>query len=180
MSDSEVVRLPGQQHTTSDPQAEIRHEAQRIYESALYSSETQFEYAKRWRRVDRWLGGTAALVAAVAGVGGLSDVFTAKGAGLAAIAAAGMGGVAATMGASRTKEKAAHAAMAMRALQQDVRIFINIDLDQLELGAARKRLQELVDRLQQLSAETEIPSFGAWKRARKSVEQGAQDYATDK
>ena len=32
------------------------------------------------------------------------------------------------MGASRTKEKATHAAVAMRALQQDVRIFINVDL----------------------------------------------------
>ena len=84
------------------------------------------------------------------------------------------------MGASRTKEKATHAAVAMRALQQDVRIFINVDLDQLELGAARERLRELVDRLQQLSVETEIPSVGAWKRAKKNVERGAQDYATDK
>jgi hypothetical protein len=33
----------------------IRKEAKRVLESATYSSETQFEYAKRWRRVDRWI-----------------------------------------------------------------------------------------------------------------------------
>lgn len=36
--------------------AEIRAEAARVYEAATYASETQFEFAKRWRRVDRWVG----------------------------------------------------------------------------------------------------------------------------
>ena len=38
-------------------QHQIRLEAERVHESATLSSQTQFEYAKRWRRADRWLGG---------------------------------------------------------------------------------------------------------------------------
>src|SRR5437588_8494618 len=101
---------------------EIRKEAQRTEESARYSSETQFEYAKRWRRVDRIIGGAAAAIAAVAGVGGLSNILSARLAGLIAVVAAGLGAVAASLGAPQTKEKAAIAATAYRALQQDTRI----------------------------------------------------------
>lgn len=70
---------PGQQSVTS-LKAEIGKEAERILESATYASETQFEYAKRWRRVDRWIGSVAAVLAAIAGVGGiLSGVVSPKG-----------------------------------------------------------------------------------------------------
>jgi len=40
----------------------------------MSASETQFEHAKKWRWVDRLIGGTAAFLAAVAGVGALSQV----------------------------------------------------------------------------------------------------------
>lgn len=33
---------------------EIRKEAARALEAATYASKTQFEYSKRWCRVDRW------------------------------------------------------------------------------------------------------------------------------
>jgi len=45
---------------------EVRREAEKVHEAATYSSETQFEYAKRWRSVDRWLGSAST---ALAGVG---------------------------------------------------------------------------------------------------------------
>ena len=159
---------------------EIRKEAQRILESATYSSETQFDYAKRWRRVDRWIGGGAAALAAVAGIGGLAQVLSARGAGLIAILAAGTAAIAASIGAPQTKEKAAGSANAYRALQQDVRIFLAIDLSTLSDEDARAKLQELVDRLQQLNQTAEIPSSWSWKRAKKSIEGGAQDYKADK
>jgi hypothetical protein len=42
-------------------QQQIRVEAERVHESATLCSETQFEYAKRWRCVDRWAGRTVAV-----------------------------------------------------------------------------------------------------------------------
>jgi len=158
--------------------AEIRAEAERVHEAATYASETQFEFAKRWRRVDRWIGGLAAALAAVAGVGGLSNVFSARWAGLIAVLAALTGAIAASLGAPQTKEKASVAANAYRALQQDARIFLTIDLTRLDDTAAREGLQKLVDRLQQLNREAVIPSSWAWRIAKRQIEAGSQTYET--
>jgi hypothetical protein len=159
--------------------AEMRKEAERIREAAECSSETQYEYAKRWRRVDRLLGALAALLAAVAGVGGLSTAISAKWAGLIAIVSAGVGAVAASLAAPQTKEKAGVSANSYRSLQQDARVFINIDLPTMEQSDARERLQQLVERQQQLNKEADIPSLKAWERAKKNLAGGAQDYKAD-
>ncbi len=159
---------------------EIRKEGERIHESATYASETQFEYAKRWRRVDRIIGGAAAAIAAIAGVGGLSNILSARWAGLIAIVAAGLGAVAASLGAPQTKEKAAIAATAYRALQQDARIFLNIDLPTLTEEEAREQLKELVSRSHQLNRESALPSDSAWRKAKARIETGAQRYQADK
>ena len=57
--------------------------------------------------------------------------------------------------------------------------FINLDLPHLERGDARERLQSLVDRLQELNRDAEIPSPGAWSRAKKAIGAAAQRYETD-
>jgi len=158
----------------------IRREAERVHEAATYSGETQFEFAKRWRRVDRWIGSLAAGLAAVAGVGGLSTVFSGRWAGLIAVMAALTGAIGAAIGAPQTKEKASVAANSYRALQQDARIFLQIDLAQLDDTDARGGLQKLVDRLQQLNRESVIPSQRAWERAKKQIEAGAQVYEADR
>lgn len=158
---------------------EIRKEANRIHESAMFSSETQFEYAKRWRRVDRIIGAVSAVMAAVAGIGSLSGAIPAKWVGLIAILAAVAAAVAASINAPQTKEKAAFSANAYRALQQDVRIFINLDLHNLNPDTAREELGELVERLQRLNAESEIPSNKAWRTGKDNIEAGAQEYEVD-
>ncbi|MGA7361707.1 MAG: SLATT domain-containing protein [Candidatus Dormiibacterota bacterium] len=160
--------------------AEIRCEAEKIHEAAIYSSETQFEYAKTWRTVDRWVGSVAAGLAAVAGVGGLSKVLSFEWAGGIAILSALVGAISASIAARRTTEKAAVSGNSYRALQQDVRIFLRIDLDRMSEDEARATLQKLVERLQQLNRESEIPSSKAWERARKQIESGSQTYETDK
>ncbi len=160
--------------------AEIRAEAERVHEAATYASETQFEFAKRWRRVDRWIGGLAAALAAVAGVGGLSNVFSARWAGLIAVLAALTGAIAASLGAPQTKEKASVAANAYRALEQDARIFLAIDLARLDDSSAREGLQKLVDRLQKLNREAVIPSSRAWRIAKRQIEGGSQTYKAEK
>ncbi|MCL5736340.1 MAG: SLATT domain-containing protein [Actinobacteria bacterium] len=159
---------------------EIRKEAERIHESALCASETQFEYAKRWRRVDRWLATISAVLAAVAGAGGLSAVLSGRWAGFVAILAAGAAAVAASIGAPQTKAKAARAANAYRTLQQDARVFLSIDLGTYQCDDdARARLQELIVRLQELNQEADIPSTGSWRRAKKQIDAGSQQYEAD-
>lgn len=154
-------------------------EAERVHESAMYSGQTQFAFSKSWRSIDRWLGGSAAFLAAVAGAGGLSEVVSSQVAGLIALTAAGLGAVGTSLGAPKTKTAAHASANAYLALQQDTRIFINIDVHNLPYGEARDRLANLVARQQELNATAEIPSSNAWKKAKKGVEQGSQEYKVD-
>lgn len=158
---------------------EICKEAERIHEAAMLSAETQFEYAKRWRRADRWIGGLASAMAAVAGVGALTDVLTTTGAGVIAIASALAGSIAASLGAPKTKEKASISANAYRALQQDTRVFLNIDLPGMDESEARDRLQLLIETAQVLNKEAEIPSLKAWQRAQQTIAGGSQRYEVD-
>ena len=131
---------------TSDRIDQMRKEAERVHESAMYSAQTQFEYSKSWRRVDRWLGGLAALLAAISAAAGLSEVVSSRWAGVVALCAAGVGAVGASRGAPKAKDRAHSAANALLAVQQDARIFINVDLPSLDEGEARDQLQTLVAR----------------------------------
>jgi hypothetical protein len=146
----------------------------------MLSAQTQFEYSKSWRRVDRWLGGAAAVLAAISAAGGLSEVFSRRWAGLIALLAAGAGAVAATLGAPKAKDRAAASAAALLALQQDARILLYIDLDGMPVEEARDRLQNLVARQQELNATAEIPSSRSWKQAQQNVRSGGQTYEADK
>ncbi|MCP3886035.1 MAG: SLATT domain-containing protein [Propionibacteriaceae bacterium] len=163
----------------ADKFGNLRKEAHRVHESVMYSAQNQFEYSKTWRKVDRWLGATAALLAATSAAGGLSEVLSAQWVGLIAFAAAGTGAVATTLGAPKAKDRAHASANALLALQQDARIFIEIDLDELEFEEAREQLRALVARQQQLNTAAEIPSPRAWKRAQKNVAGGQQTYEVD-
>jgi hypothetical protein len=158
---------------------EIRKEADRVHESAKYSAQNQFEYSKTWRSVDRWLGAIAALLAACSAAGGLSEVLSSKWAGLIALMSAGAGAVATSLGAPKTKTQAHASANAYLALQQDARIFIDIDLPDMDIDEAREQLSKLVARHQELNATSEIPSKRSWKRGKRNVVNGEQQYRAD-
>ena len=158
---------------------ELRNEARRVEESARHSAQNQFEYAKTWRRVDQWLGGTAALLAAVSGAGGLSEVISPQWAGLVALVAAGIGAVATSLGAPKAKDRAYSSANALLALQQDARIYVQVDLEELDDEEAREQLRTLVAPQQELNATAEIPSNRAWRRAKQNIEKGGQTYEVD-
>jgi hypothetical protein len=109
----------------------------------------------------------------------LAKLLTFEWAGGIAIASALIGAIAATIAARQTTEKAGVSANSFRALQQDTRIFLQIDLDALPIEDARTALQGLIDRLQQLNRESVIPSDKAWRRAKSQIEDGSQTYETD-
>jgi hypothetical protein len=165
--------------TDDERRKEMRDEADRVLEAATLSSETQFEYAKRWRTVDRWIGSAAAALAAVSGVGGLAKLLPFQWAGGIAIAAALVGAIAASIAARQTTEKAGVSANAYRALEQDTRMFLQIDLESMTTDDARATLQGLVARQQQLNRESVIPSTKAWNRAKRQIEGGSQTYRAD-
>jgi hypothetical protein len=60
---NQTILLP--KGLTSD-RRDIGAEALRIHESAVYSSQSQFEQAKIWRALKIWLGASAAVAAALA------------------------------------------------------------------------------------------------------------------
>jgi hypothetical protein len=161
-------------------QTTIVAEANRIHESAMLSAQTQFEYSKSWRSIDRWVGGSAAAFAAVAATGGLSEVFTARKTGLIAFAAAALGAIATSLGAPKAKDRAHASANALLALQQDARIFMNIEMPLLSDEDAREQLRSLVTRQQELNATAEIPSRRAWRKSQKNIKDGRQNYEVDK
>jgi hypothetical protein len=160
--------------------SEVAAEAKRIEESAMYAAETQFEYSKRWRRADRMLAGASALLAAVAGVGTLSETVGPVVAGVVAIAAAGTAAVAASLGAPQAKERAATAANLYRALQQDARVFHSVTGPRMDGDDAVAALIDLKARQQELNAGAEVPSNRAWQRARRQIGEGAQAFAIDR
>lgn len=162
-----------------DRRKAMKKEAKRIHESAKHSAQNQLEYAKTWRSVDRWLGGLAALLAALAGAGGLAEVLTAQWAGLIALSAAGIGGVATFLDANRTKSRAQASGNAYLALQQDCRVFIEVDLEHKTTDEAREILSKLVARQQELNSAADLPSRRARKKGKKNVEDGSQDYEVD-
>lgn len=122
----------------------------------------------------------AAGLAAISGVGGLAKLLSVQWAGGIAVAAALVGAIAATITARQVTEKAGVSANSYRALEQDTRMFLQLDLDSMAIEDARNTLQELVNRQQQLNREAVIPSDKAWKRAKKQVEAGSQTYKVDR
>lgn len=162
-----------------DQSEEIRREAARVHESALYSAENQFANCRVWRLFDRTMGTTAAVLAAVAGVTGLANVSTIRVVGLVAVLSAAFGAIIASVGPAKVAERASTAANSYRNLQQDVRIFMKVDLANMPHDEAREHLQTLVERQQELNKAAPVPSALARRMARKSISQGGQDYEVD-
>jgi hypothetical protein len=158
---------------------EVSNEAKRIEESAMCAAETQFEFSKTWRRADRILAAISAVLAAIAGVGSLSETVGPMGSGVVAIVAAGAAAIAASLGAPQTKERASTSANLYRALQQDTRVFRSVTGPRMNGDDAVSALLDLKARLQELNAHAELPSNRAWRTAKRQIEEGAQDFAVD-
>src|SRR3954454_23919007 len=102
---------------TSNDVLRVAEEAARIYRDAKLSAQTQFEYSKRWRSVDRWLGAAAALGAAFSGVAGLADLLSNEIVGLVALCAAFLATLATTLAAPANRQRAHDAANRFLALE---------------------------------------------------------------
>jgi hypothetical protein len=158
----------------------IKTEAERVHESTMYSAQGQFEQAKIWNRKNLILGIPASGVAGIAGVTGLATSIGKTWVSILALIAAFLSGIMTTLNYSKKIDQAHASANAYLALQQDARIFIDIDLDNLDEGAARDTLGNLVARQQEINTTAQIPSPTAYKRAKANIESGGQTYEADK
>lgn len=158
---------------------ELSAEAQRVYEAALWASESQYGNCKVWRIADTAISVSAAVAAGVAGVAGLADLITAQWAGGIAIASAALGAVNASLGAGRIASASTVAANQYRNLQQDVRVFCNIELPSMSEEDAAARLRQLINRQQELNESSPVPSSLAVRTARTNINRGGQRYEVD-
>lgn len=165
-----------------DLSAELRpigKEIHRVHESTLWSAQTQFEQLKRWRGVHYWVGVLAAVLAALAGAGGLAKFHIWWIPPLLALAAAALGAVLTTLNPAQKAAQARAAATEYQELQTEARQLLTIDLMTLSKDEARERLSDLTARRDSLNKTAEPPGSTAYKKAKKLLEAGGQAYEQD-
>lgn len=157
----------------------LADESARIEESCMWSSQGQFEQAKRWRSVNLWLGVPASLLAALAGASALAATAGRIWAGIAALVAAGLSAIHTTINANQRMNQALSAANAYLEIQTAARQFRLIDLGTLEYEEARSTLQEITARRDEVNKTADAISRFAYRRAGKNIRSGGQSYSTD-
>jgi len=159
---------------------ELGKEANRINEAVMHAAQAQFEQAKIWQRTHRWIGVPAVLLGAIAGVGGASEAIGALTAGLIALLAAALTALQTFLGLPKKIEAASSSGNAYLSIQQDARIFENIDLMGMDFDDARAVLDELVGRQQATNSISPVPSKLARAKAKNNIDAGGQEYEVDK
>lgn len=158
----------------------IAAELDRLHESAQDSKAGQFASATFWRGVNLVLGVPASGLAAAAGVTGLATATSRVLAALLALASAVLGGVLTVVNASQRTSQATTAANSYLQLETDLRQTSQVDLPWMPDADARKKLQELTSRADEINNAAEPPSNLAWYRARRNRSKGYYDHAADK
>ncbi len=159
--------------------ARLLTEGRRIEESAKWSGQNQFEQAKIWRGSNYIIGVPSAVLGAIAGAATLATTVGRLWAGIAMLASAALTAIMTTLNLSRHKDEALVAANAYLAVQQDARVFCEIDLHKLDYEEARQALSELIARLQEVHKSAPLVSKRAYKKAKKNIEGGGQTYKID-
>ncbi|GAA4377279.1 hypothetical protein GCM10023088_36960 [Actinomadura verrucosospora] len=154
-------------------------EGRRVEESAMWSGQNQFEQAKIWRGLNYIIGIPATGLAAIAGAVALMTALGRAWAALAALAAASLSAVLTLLNLARRTDEAHTAANAYLAVQQDARVYCEIDLHKLEYEEARQALSELIARLQEVHKSAPLSSKRAYRRSRRNVDSGSQTYKVD-
>jgi hypothetical protein len=167
---------------------DIGAEALRIHESAVYSSQAQFEQAKIWRALNIWLGAPAAVAAALAAsaiLGGSDQtmLFGIRGhtlAGLLALLSAALSSILTTVNASRRTTQCQASGNAFLQLQTEARQLIFVDLKHLNFEDARERLESITNSRNELTKTADPAGRFAYRKAKRNLEkQGGQTYEVD-
>jgi hypothetical protein len=164
---------------TEERRRGLAAELDRIEESADYSSQGQFEQSKRWRRCFHWLGGAAAVLAGAAGAAGVARVTNGILPGIFALVSAGLGALVTTLDPAGHAQRATESGNAYLALRNEARRVLRLDLPYAVLDEARKQVETLARRNDDLNAAAEPPSTRAHRSAKKNIERGKTTAAVD-
>jgi uncharacterized membrane protein YhiD involved in acid resistance len=158
---------------------DIVNEAKRVHEAAMWSGQAQFEQAKIWSRRNTFLGVPSSGLAAIAGVTGIADIWGNAITGILALLASFLTAILTTLNYSKKIDQAHASANAYLALQQDARIFIEVDSKAGAVDELRESLAKLVARQQEINSTAHIPSPKAREKAEKNINDGRQRYEVD-
>ena len=158
----------------------IINEANRIEEDSLHSAKGHFCAAQCWVNVNLWLGGISAVLSAIAGASALSQ-FDHHNivAGVLSIIVAGLTGILTFI--NPNERAAAHhkAGNKYNALRNDVRIFYDLEVTEIDDKKATDDLKKLNDRRNKLNIDSvQIPKW-AFRKGRKGIEDGEAKYQID-
>lgn len=158
----------------------IAAEINRIHESALWSSQGQFEQMKLWRAMNIVLGTPAAVLAAIAGGTSLAEGGSSSTSGVLALVSAGFGAALTALNPSRRVSTAQAAANAYLGIQTDARQLLTIRLVGLSRDDALEQLATLTARRDEVSSTADPPStYAYWRSKRNIARSGGQDYEVD-
>ena len=158
----------------------ITNEAKRIEEDSLHSAKGHFCAAQCWVNVNLWLGGISAVLSAIAGASALSQ-FDHHNivAGVFSIIVAGLTGVITFINPNERAATHQKAGNKYNALRNDVRIFYDVELAEMDEKRAIDDLKKLNDRRNKLNLDSvQIPKW-AFKKGRQGIEEGEAKYKVD-
>jgi hypothetical protein len=157
---------------------EMRTEASRIEEDALYSARSHFEAARTWGNAHLWIGVPAAVLAAIASASAFKDATML--AGSLAIIVAALSAISTFLNPSERAQSHHQAGGKYNALRNRVRIFRELGLQseatRADLLVALKAMALERDDLN--LSTPQIPRW-AFSRARRGIEAGEAAYRVD-
>jgi hypothetical protein len=161
-----------------DPLEQIKAEASRIEEDALYSAKGHWEAAKPWEHRHLWLGIPTTVCAAAAGVSAFADYPVLSGA-LAVVVAVGSALITFVNPGERHRRHC-DAGNAYKALNNQARIFRSIDCTLgTDVSALAATLRELDQRRNDLNQGSPLISRKAFEAARRGIESGEGTHRVD-
>jgi hypothetical protein len=159
--------------------ANIKAEASRIEEDALYSAKGHWEAAKPWEHRHLWLGIPTTICAAAAGVSAFSNhpAFS----GFFAVVVAVGSALITFVNPSERHRRHCDAGNAYKALNNQARIFHTIDCELPgEFPVLAARLKELAQCRDDLNQGSPIIPRKAFEAARRGIEAGEASHKVDK
>lgn len=156
---------------TNDP---LLAEVRKIEADCLYTSQTNFVQATFFDGLNLRLGIPATVAGAAAAASIITDWSTAA-AGVLALIAALLAAVQTFIAPERRATEHKQQGVAYRQLEADARVFRTVDHENLDVGARRMKLDELLRRRSDLNARNR-PNERAFKKAQKKIDSGDLTY----
>jgi len=157
----------------------IGEELSRLEESARHSAQVQFEAAKSWHRWNLTLGVPASIFALFTSGAAFTETFDAWVVGTGALIGAALAGTMTVLGAERRATRAKTCANTFHDIQDDARRLLNIYLAAMDQDEAKAALTALTDRYSETRQTADAPAKRFYKRAKRNLTEGGQQFAID-